>query len=281
MTSDRSAPASLINTFFSWFLLAFIGITSILFFIPALIIWALTVLFDRRLIALSMYSAFWGSVYTWCVPIWNVTIIGREKMDMKKHYMIVSNHQSQLDILVAYRLMYPFRWVSKAEVFRLPFIGWNMMLNRHVRIKRGDKQSREQMMKDCESALAERASLYFFPEGTRSSSGIMKPFKPGAFILAHKMKTPILPVVINGTKDALPKHSLTITGIRTMTLTVLDEIPYEAFKDLSIDQTAQMAFDTISRHVREHAEQGSDPADSRGIDPLESAAPGRTSPHGR
>ncbi len=244
------------NTIFSWLFLIFIGISSVFLYLMALVVRLVTWLFDRRLVILHLYTCFWGSIYTWCVPFWKVRVTGREKMDLNKHYMIVSNHQSQLDILLAHRLFFPFRWISKAEVFRIPFIGWNMKLNKHIGIKRGDAQSREQMLKACEATLEEQVSLFFFPEGTRSETGELKPFKPGAFVLAHKMKTPILPVVINGTKDVLPKYSMTIRGHHEMSIQVLDEIPFNRFETLTIDETAHMVRQMITSHVKEHQKSG-------------------------
>ena len=58
------------------------------------------------------------------MPAWSVHVDGRRNLAWQRHFVIVSNHQSQLDILVAFRLFIPFKWVSKAEVFKLPFIGW-------------------------------------------------------------------------------------------------------------------------------------------------------------
>ncbi len=166
--------------------------------------------------------------------------------------MVVSNHQSQLDILVAFRLFFPFKWVSKAEVFKIPFIGWNMILNRYIKLKRGDKESVTQMMIDCEKTISRGSSIYFFPEGTRSYNGMVKEFKTGAFILAHKMKIPVLPVVINGSKNALPKHSLNFHGKHRIGIEVLDEFPYEAFKQLSVEETARKVREMIIEHVNEH-----------------------------
>jgi 1-acyl-sn-glycerol-3-phosphate acyltransferase len=186
------------------------------------------------------------------MPIWSVKITGREKMDMKKSYVIVSNHQSQLDILVVYRLFFPFRWVSKAEVFKLPFLGWNMVLNEYVKLKRGDKESIRQMIDKCENLLKHNISIMLFPEGTRSKTGIVKPFKPGAFIFAKKMKKPILPLVINNTKDALPKHCLRLQGRSQMEVRVLDEIPYSRFQDMEIEDIAAMVRQMICSHVKEH-----------------------------
>ncbi len=186
------------------------------------------------------------------MPAWSVNIVGRQKMDMKKSYVIVSNHQSQVDILVLFNLFFPFRWVSKAEVFLLPFIGWNMMINGHVKLKRGDKKSIKNMIDQCEDLLKKNISITLFPEGTRSKTGMVKPFKPGAFILAKKMKKPILPLVINNTKNALPKHSVMIQGRHNIEVKVLDEIPYSDFEHMDIEDISSMVQNMIASHVQEH-----------------------------
>jgi 1-acyl-sn-glycerol-3-phosphate acyltransferase len=192
------------------------------------------------------------------MPAWSVSSKGREKIKRGKTYIIVSNHQSQLDILVAFRLFFLFKWVSKAEVFSLPFIGWNMVLNRYIKLERGEKESIQQMMVVCEKTISSGNSVYFFPEGSRSRTGIVKNFKTGAFALAHKMKIPVLPIVINGSKNALPKHSLNFHGRHHIRIEVLDEIPYESFAQLSVEETAGKVRKTIVEHVDEHRREKPD-----------------------
>lgn len=236
------------NRIISILILVFISISSALFFPVALIIWLLTFPFDRRLVLLHFFTCLWASLYIWIVPQWSLKITGREKINMEKTYMIVSNHQSLLDIIVAFGLFVHFKWVSKAEVFRIPFIGWNMLLNRYIKLKRGEKKSIEKMIARCEKTLAGGSSLFMFPEGSRSKTGELKNFKPGAFILARKMKTPILPIVITGTRDALPKNSLTIRGNHIIDLHVLNEIPYEEYSQLTVAETSAMVRKLISSH---------------------------------
>ena len=96
------------------------------------------------------------------------------------------------------------------------------------------------MFVDCENALAEGNSLFVFPEGTRSETGGLKPFKTGAFTLAKKMAASILPVVISGTKSALPKHSLNFHGRHKMVIKVLEPVPPERFAHLSVGDAADM-----------------------------------------
>src|SRR5690606_16085028 len=129
---------------------------------------------------------------------------GREKIRRGETYVMVANHLSLLDILVLFRLFRHFKWVSKIENFRIPFIGWNMRLNRYIPLRRGDRTSVIQMMAACEETLASGSSIMMFPEGTRSLTGELKEFKTGAFELALKTRRPILPILLAGTANALP-----------------------------------------------------------------------------
>jgi 1-acyl-sn-glycerol-3-phosphate acyltransferase len=239
----------MLNRIIAVFYILFVAATSALFFCVALVIWLVTVLFDKRLVLLHLFSSFWASVYLWAMPVWSVRVEGRNTIRMRDRYVIVSNHQSQLDILLAFNLFFPFKWVSKAEVFKIPFIGWNMYLNRYIKLKRGDKKGIAKMFVDCEKALAEGNSLFVFPEGTRSETGSLKPFKSGAFILAKKMKIPILPVVISGTKGALPKHSMNFHGSQKMSIRVLEPVSYERFANLSAKETGDMISNIIAAEL--------------------------------
>lgn len=225
--------------------------TSLLFFPLALLIFVVTRPFDRRLRLLHRFTCLWASLYIWVFPPWSVTVHGREKIDPAKTYVIVSNHQSMVDILVAFMLFRHFKWVSKAELFNLPFIGWNMYLNRYVRLKRGNKSSIRSMYNACEKHLKEGSSIFLFPEGTRSSTGHMREFKEGAFVLAKRQHVPILPLVINGSKDALPKNSFNFHGVSHVHLTVLDEIPPESFENETAAELTTRVRELIKANVAE------------------------------
>ncbi len=229
--------------------LAFIAITSMALFVGAFCIWLATVLFDRRLVILHLYSSFWASIYVWLMPAWHITRLGKQNINWQRTYIVISNHQSLLDILVAFSLFFPFKWVSKAEIFRVPFIGWNMVLNRYIKLYRGDKKSIAQMMQDSEHHLSQGSSVYIFPEGTRSQTGQVKDFKLSAFILAKKLKLPILPIVINGTTHALPKHSLSFHGHHHITIEVLPAVEPESFEHASADELAQRMQALIGQRV--------------------------------
>jgi 1-acyl-sn-glycerol-3-phosphate acyltransferase len=219
----------------------FIVVTSILLFPFAVLIWAVTAPFDRRRIALHRFTSFWASLYTWCNPGWPVTITGREHIETGRTYMLVANHESLVDILVLFRLFKDYKWVSKVENFKVPLIGWNMRMNRYVPLKRGDRESVIEMMAACRERIAEGSSIMMFPEGTRSTTGQMRPFKAGAFELAREAGIPVVPIVLRGTRNALPKRGFVLQGRHAISVTVLPEVAPEQVAELtSADLTAHV-----------------------------------------
>jgi 1-acyl-sn-glycerol-3-phosphate acyltransferase len=213
----------------------FVGGSSILLFPVACLIRAVTAPFDRRLVVLHRFTCFWASLYSWLNPAWRVHVEGREKIRPGVAYVMVANHQSLLDIFVLFRLFAHFKWVSKVEIFRIPCVGWNMRLNRYVGLRRGDPASIAEMLQACERTLAEGSSVMMFPEGTRSADGRLQRFKYGAFSLALRSRVPLLPIVVEGTADALPKRGLVLRGRHTIRIRVLDEIPYAQFAALPVE----------------------------------------------
>ena len=204
----------------------FVAITSLVFFIIAIIIRVTTYPFDKKMRLLHLLTCFWGSLYTYVMPPWKITIQGRNKIKNNKPYIIISNHQSQLDI------------------------GWNMVLNRYIKLVRGDKKSIAQMMDECEMHLKEGSSVYIFPEGSRSPDGHLKQFKSGAFLLAKKLNLPIMPIIIEGTRFALPKHSIDYHGKHPIILRVLDEIVPEIFKNMSIEELIDYTWNYMNTELK-------------------------------
>jgi len=218
---------------------AFLAGSSIALFPVAVGVWAVTLPFDRRKLLLHQFTCFWASLYTWTNPLWPVSIVGREKIRRGETYVMVANHLSLLDILVLFRLFRHYKWVSKIENFRIPFIGWNMRLNRYIELRRGDRDSVVQMMADCERTLRAGSSILMFPEGTRSRDGALQAFKPGAFELALRTQKPILPIVIEGTSNALPKRGFVLQGHHPIRVRILDPIPAQSFAHMSAKELAE------------------------------------------
>jgi 1-acyl-sn-glycerol-3-phosphate acyltransferase len=207
----------------------FVALTMPVFFAGALLILLATALFDRRLVALHLYSCFWASSYVYMNPLWRCRVVGRSKLPWRGPAVIVANHLSLADILVLYGLYRPFKWVSKAELFRVPFVGWNMSINRYVSLERGDRESIRKMWKRCLELLRQGSPVLIFPEGTRSDTGELQAFKDGAFKLAREAGCPLIPVAITGTAETLPKRGLVLRNRMRARVEVLEPLDPTAF----------------------------------------------------
>jgi 1-acyl-sn-glycerol-3-phosphate acyltransferase len=195
---------------FSFVYWAFAVGTMLLLFPGALLVFLVTLPFDRRRVALHLYSCAWGALYIVANPFWRLRVEGRGNIPWHGPAVLVSNHLSLLDILVLYALFRPFKWVAKAELFRVPIVGWTMWINDYVPIRRGDPESVRRMLAHCRRHLSGGTPVLLFPEGTRSPDGRMRRFKDGAFRLALDAGVPVVPIAITGTYDGLPKQGLTL-----------------------------------------------------------------------
>lgn len=143
-----------------------------------------------------------------------VKITGRENVVPKTPYVFVSNHLSLFDIPVLQRYVpNDFGFVFKKEIASVPVFGWQMQLSPHVIV---DRQNPTKAMKSIEKAkerlTKKKISVLLFPEGTRSKTREMLPFKRGAFHLATQVGFPIVPVTISGTKNLFQKKPFRINS---------------------------------------------------------------------
>ncbi len=215
----------------------YIGLLCIALFPFAALIWLITLPFDRRGWLLHKFTCVWAGMFTWPNPHWSVTVENIEKAAPRNEAgIIVSNHLSLVDIPVVFRTFLHFKWVSKSENFKIPFVGWNMRMNRYIELDRGSNKSNAKMMRDCEAALNRGSSVFIFPEGTRSANGKVSGFKRGAFELARRTGKPIQPIVIAGSAEALPKKGLILKGIHRIRVRLLDPIAPESFAEESVEE---------------------------------------------
>lgn len=138
-----------------------------------------------------------------------VKVTGRENLDKKKSYVIISNHQSQYDILLVYGwLGVDFKWVMKMELRKVPALGIACEKLGHIFIDRSNPGSAVASLKAAKKKIRNGTSVMFFPEGTRSRDGKAGVFKKGAFKTAIDLEVPILPITITGTRDILPAWTM-------------------------------------------------------------------------
>jgi 1-acyl-sn-glycerol-3-phosphate acyltransferase len=182
-----------------------IALTVALFIVMA-VISIILYPFDRKRKFTHAQCYWWTDALTALNPYWDVKVEGLDNIDHTKTYVAVSNHQSLADIVLMYKTKMQFKWVAKESLFKIPVLGWNMSLARHIQLKRGDFSSIKKVHKEASEWINRGVSVLFFPEGTRTENAIGE-FQNGAFKLAIKEKVPVLPILIQGTRDAIPKGS--------------------------------------------------------------------------
>ena len=182
-------------------------VLCILIWFPVMVILLLvTGPFDRGRYIVGYVFRRIGPAMATLNPLWQFRYSGTMPQNPRHPYVVVSNHESFADILLISHLPWEMKWLSKAELFRIPIMGWMMWLAGDIPVKRGFGPSAVEAMERCRKALRQRVSVMIFPEGTRSKTAELLPFKDGAFRLAVEAGVPILPLALSGTGTALPKH---------------------------------------------------------------------------
>lgn len=144
-----------------------------------------------------------------------ISVRGREHIDPKRlgqgqhAYVVMSNHQSHYDVAVVYYVLgSAIRMVAKRELFRIPVFGRAMRAAGFVSVDRKNTESAIASLADAKAMLECGVPIWIAPEGTRSPTGELLPFKKGGFVLALETNSPILPVNIRGTRDVLRAKGL-------------------------------------------------------------------------
>ena len=189
----------MIRTLFAWV----VGITAtVILGIVAILL----SLFDSSGNASHVAARLWGKIQLRTTGS-RVTMQGLEHLDSRESYIVVSNHQSFFDIFsLLGHLPLQFRWIAKAELFRIPLLGWAMTRTGYIPIERDSPKKAYRSMLQAAEKVREGVSILIFPEGTRSPDGLLQPFKKGVFLIALKSQAPILPVAIRGTRNIMRKN---------------------------------------------------------------------------
>lgn len=166
--------------------------------------------------------------------------------------VIACNHQSNFDPFVLYSVIHKhMRFVAKAELYRIPIFGQAMKAVGMVKVDRKGSEGDRKTLEGAVQSVRERVSLIFFPEGTRSQDGVLKPFKKGAALMAIQAGVPIVPMAIAGTKDVLPKHTRLIRGGQRVVLAVGEAIATNGMQLEDRDALTERARGAVARLLEE------------------------------
>jgi 1-acyl-sn-glycerol-3-phosphate acyltransferase len=164
---------------------------------------------------------------------------GAELLNQVRPAILCVNHNSLLDIpCVGILLDFDYKWVSKKDIFKIPFIGWHLRACGHIWVDRERKDNFERLQREFSRVIANGASILMFPEGTRSQDGALQKFRTGAFATAVRENVPVVPIVLDGTERVLVKGSLDLRPDqeKLVKLKVCPAIPVPDPSEGTVDQ---------------------------------------------
>ena len=160
-----------------------------------------------------------GNFGHWCARTWarlilnttgvRVRVVGLERLDPARSYVLASNHQSIYDIPIVFAsLPLQLRIVAKQSLGRIPFLGWHLQRTGHLLVDR--RNPGPDIVRKMARLVREARSLIVFPEGTRSVDGAVARFKKGTFLVAVDAQLPVAPVSIAGSRHVMKKGRLMV-----------------------------------------------------------------------
>jgi 1-acyl-sn-glycerol-3-phosphate acyltransferase len=241
---DHEPPAGFLATVasaWSWFVFG----ACVLLWVPLMAVtWLVTLPFDKARWWVGYLYRKMPVVVEKLNPLWHFRVTGDLPADPRNPYVAVSNHESFVDILLISHVPWEMKWLCKKELFKVPVAGWLLHLSGDIPLERGDRESANEAMGLCREVLDRKVSVMIFPEGTRSTTNDMRPFKDGAFRLAIESQVPVLPMAVHGTRRALRKHDWRF-GHANAEVKVLEPVPTEGLTLDDVDDLRDQVRDLI------------------------------------
>ena len=195
------------------------------------------------------FPKFWSKCAFWLFLL-KVKVEGREHIKEDESYVFLANHQGDYDIFLAYGYLgHNFKWMMKEYLKKIPFVGYACVKAKHIYLPDGISGIAKAVQQARET-LQGGMSMIIFPEGTRTRTGKMSPFKRGSFMLANEIGLPIVPLTINGSFDVFSRNAWSVSR-GTVTLTIHPPITAEQRKGKQTKEVMQEVFDIINARLDE------------------------------
>ncbi|MEP6732570.1 MAG: lysophospholipid acyltransferase family protein [bacterium] len=214
------------------------------------LVWLITAPFDRGRYHAGRAFRQLAVAQVTLNPLWHFETEGKSPDDPRLPYVAVSNHESYADIFLISHFPWEMKWLSKDTIFKIPVMGWMMRMANDIPIKRGKRESVVSAIAGCRDRLSKRVSVMIFPEGTRSKTDELLPFKDGAFKLAIEAGAPILPIAVAGTRNCMAKGSFAFRRARAKAR-VLEPIPTTGLTNKDVAQLRERTRDLIDSARRQ------------------------------
>jgi 1-acyl-sn-glycerol-3-phosphate acyltransferase len=186
------------------------------------------------------------------IPLLQVDVIGREKLQKGTSYVFVANHQGPYDIFLIYGYLgHSFRWLMKKELRRIPLIGRACEKAGHIMVDKSGPKAIARTQALARETLKGGISIVVFPEGSRTFTGCMASFRRGPFMLGHQLRLPIVPVTIDGSFDVLPRQKgFNFLTRHKLRLVIHDPIPYREDLDGIMQESYSVIESALPPHYR-------------------------------
>lgn len=219
-------------------IIGFFGIVTVLYFV--------TFPFDRFNTITNRMLKGLAWIMLKVNPCWTIDIEGAHPEKIAEPTIVIANHQSFLDLPLSYLLPWSMKWVSKRGLFRIPILGWIIYMTGQLGIDRKSMKSAKKL-DELVAPIQAGIPAMIFPEGTRSRKSNLLPFKNGAFKLAKKYNFRVLPIVLQGGKEAMPAGSWRVAPHQKFKITVLD--PLDPGEYNSVTELKDTAFSLIQEEL--------------------------------
>jgi 1-acyl-sn-glycerol-3-phosphate acyltransferase len=211
--------------------------------------------FDRTRRCVGRFFRWYAVVVVYLCPVWRVRLEGVGRQPPRGPYVVVANHEGLLDIFLLSHLPWEMKWMAKDSLFRVPWVGQMMRLAGDICVDRSSRRSGVAALSAARRTLESGMPVMVFPEGTRSRTGELLPFKSGAFKLAIGAGCPVLPVAIQGTAAGMPVGSPWVRPA-VCVARVLDPLPTTGLRPADAEALASQARERIQAAL---AEMGTPP----------------------
>jgi 1-acyl-sn-glycerol-3-phosphate acyltransferase len=200
----------------------------------------LSALVDRRGVLVHSIGAFWCRIVLALSGV-KVSVTGAGSLPTDRPVIILSNHQGAFDIPVLQGyLPLQYRWLAKTSLFKIPVIGWTMWLAGYIGIERESATKAFKSLRRAAEKVKDGTSVLAFPEGTRSETGELLPFKKGVALLVSMSGVDVVPVAVKGTAGVMRRGSYSVTPAR-VTLKIGEPFSTGGMKAKDINKRAREA----------------------------------------
>lgn len=179
-----------------------------------------------------------------------VVLHDEERMRTGEPRIFVSNHVSWFDVLALASSLPSYSFVAKAELFRIPLFGRGALAVGTIPIERDNRKQAFESYRVAAERIRAGASVVVYPEGTRGKSYALRAFKKGPFVLAVAAGVPVVPTIVHGSIEVLPRNSLRLHRGRTIHVHFLEPVNTAGLRYDDRDRLMRTVYERMSEGMR-------------------------------